>query len=848
MDSETSSVREDPRTGKGAKEVSSTTNIVDTKGACCFQIQSRDVTAQESVETLEAVNVEFIDETTEETPAFAVDEKAIDTGIYDPSLDLATFLSRPVRIFTTTLAQGAAFATKTRIDPWSLFMGTQSIKNKLENYRYFRGDLHINVLVNSTPFVYGLYGLSYVPLVFAGQSYDPTDARSTDSNFVVSLTQRPTIFIKPHTNEGGTMRLPFVFHKNYATVQGTSRSLLGALDLYPIVSLASASTSTAGCSVSIYAWMENVSLAGPTLTLQGSEYQTGPISRPASIAAAAGRRLKDMPIIGTFAAATEAGMGAVAKIASLFGLTKVATAENVVVNRIMTTRGLASAQIADAHEKLAFDPKAELTVDNSAVGFAKDDELNVAHLCERAAVSTVVPWNQADAADFVVYTANVCPTMGTASTISSKSCLFDTPAGMVSRLFAQWRGTVVYKLKLIASQYHQGRLIVSFDPSGVDATADSESMVVTRIWDIQETDEMVFKVPFLSDTNFKGCNPNVSQDYSVRGATAITFSQQYHTGRLTIRVGNKLLGPVTTAQANIVVMTYMEDAEFANPRRILPNFTVMPIQAAEYDLAKAHTYDNESYRVNMGEIVHTLRTLLQRQYFYRRETLTFGAGLSRCTIIMPQYQVNYGYQTSNLGTLYADRAVNQAGTGSYNFWYSNENPMLWLAPCFVGQRGAMRWTVTVPGTGDIDLTMGRFNHNYFGFSAGAANNRVRTTTATIGTSVGANAQTALPGASTTANYVTPTEPGVTLSSTSVTPTVVAEIPYYSEFNFAPTGQNNIATSSTEDRARQVYISGLSEGAADTRVIDIYAGAGTDFSFCGFVNVPPRFDITDPAAI
>jgi len=831
-----------PSVGKDA--TSSTVQTVEMRGACCFQIQSRDIIGEEQVADLTAVNVDFIDETNEEADAFSASSSLINTDIYDPGMDLKTYLSRPVRIYSTTLAQGASFASSVRIDPWTLYMANQAIKNKFENYRYFRGDLHINVLVNSTPFVYGLYAMSYVPQVFSAQSYDPTDARSTNANYVVSLTQRPTIYIKPHVNEGGTMKLPFIYHKNFMTVQGTDKSNLGALDLYPIVSLAAASVTTSGCTVNVYAWMENVTLAGPTLLLQSGEYATGPISRPASIVAAAGRRLSDMPIIGKFAAATEAGMGAVATIAALFGLTKVPTVDDVSVTRIMTTRGLASSQVADAHEKIALDPKNELTVDNAAVGFTSDDELNVAHMCARQCVMTTVPWNQSDATDFALFTSNVCPNMATGALISSQSVLYDTPAGNVSRLFGAWRGTMVYKLKLVASQYHQGRLIVSFDPAGQTSTAATEAMVVTHIWDIQESDEITFKVPFISDTNFKECNPSISQDYSVRGATSITFNTKYHVGRLTIRVGNQLLGPITTAQANLVVYTYMEDAEFANPRRIPQNFSVMEIQSGEYELAKARSFDADSYRVNMGEVIHTLRTLIQRQYFYRRETLTFGAGVSRCTVLLPQYQMNYGYQTTNLGTQYADRAVNLAGTGSFNFWFVNENPMLWLAPCFVGQRGAMRWTATITGSDDIELTMGRFNQD-FAYSTGSQYARVRTTTATLGTE-SANARSALAlTAGTDAAYVAPTEPGITIANTKVNPTIVAEIPFFGWQNFWPTGQSNMASSSAGDRTQQIFISALADGAADVKACDIYAGAGTDFSFCGFVNVPPRWQYAQP---
>jgi hypothetical protein len=820
---------------------------VDIKGACCFQLQARDELDNQTVGTEKDVNVEFVDEVEQQDVALPGDDSELYAKIYSPDLDLKTFLSRPTRIISTTIAQGASFAV-TRYDPWSLFLNNTAIKNKLENYRYLRGTLKINVLVNSTPFVYGLYALSYCPLPGVGL-YDISGDQREVSNAITTYTQRPTIFIKPHTNEGGEMTLPYIYPKNFIEIQGTERTALGALDLYPIVSLAAASATSQGCSINVYAWMEDVVLAAPTMALQAKdEYLLGPVSYPASVVAGIGKRLTDIPVIGKFARATELGANAVARIAALFGFSKVPVITSSAPSRIMFSRGMASGTIADVHEKLALDPKNELTVDTRAPGFAGGDELNVAQLCARSCVLTTAAWAQSDAADFVLFSANVTPTMA-GSTVSTKyNVLYDTPMANVSRMFRDWRGDIIYTLQLVASSYHQGRLIVTFDPAGGTASAGSENTLVTKIWDIQQCDKISFKVPFVSATNWKNCSSAMSQDYSVRGATAITFNNLYHVGRLTVRVGNALVGPISSANATIVVHTHMENGEYANPITTSHRFSAMPLQSKEehFEMAPGVTQDDNSYLVNMGERIQTLRTLMQRENFYRRDCIQCAAGYNSVTVQNSHYPGYFGYQP-NGSTGQMDQAVSTLATGNKLFWWVNEGPIQWMSACFIGMRGSMKWRViSLPNsanTQDYRLSIGRCPWDY---TLATSNARVRNYAYALTNTAGQLAADAVTTQEfgTSANAPFPTDSGITMSSSRVNPSVVAEIPLFSQYNFLYSGYANIGASGNPNRDTYWYYNYTApQNAAGVNTFETYCSAGTDFTMAGFVNVPPRYYFT-----
>lgn len=827
------------QTTSGASYVS-----LDIKDSCCFQLQSRAVNMDEPVGTEEHVTVDFVDETEGQSEQMPGSDKLLNSDIFDPSVDLATFMARPVRIYTTTLAQGAAFGI-TRFDPWDLFLSNTAVSKKIENFHYIRGNLHINVLVNSTPFVYGLYALSYCPTVSDNSLFDTTgDARATDAAIRTSYTQRPTLYLEPHVNKGGTMRLPFIYLDNFIEVQGTERTRLGSLDLYPIVSLATASTNTNGCTVSVYAWMEDVKLAGPTLQLQSDEYATGPVSSVATAVAAASNKLTKVPVIGKFARATEIGSGALAKIASLFGFSKVSTISDVQVFRNMTTRGMASGSIADAFEKLALDPKTELSVDTEVAGFAGGDELNIASLCARECVLTTAAWQQGDAVDTTLFHANVCPTMAVSSLVSelgaSRTVLYDTPMGSVSRMFYNWRGTLVYTVKLVASQYHQGRLIVSFDPAGNTPTAGSENTIVSKIWDIQETDELVFKIPFISSTNWKIANTNISPDFSVRGATSITFNDDYHVGRFSIRVGTALLAPLASANATLVIKTHMEDGEFAVPRHIDTLLTPLPLQSKEIALAQETPVAPELYGVNMGERIQSLRSLMQRSTFYHRDVFQQASGNTKQIVRNKMYPLNFGFQENTAtNQSWTDRAtsvtVPTPGASDRNFWFTDEGPVQWMAPNFVGLRGSFKWTIYAHNFGNgCRIIAGRDPRSY---TLNTGFNRIHTTTTAYTLT---RSQVAADMLTNTATQWT--QGGISMTSSRVNPSLVVEVPFQSHKNFEPTGSDVYYGSSLNGSRPLLWYYCLESGeaASTTAYVDMYGAAGTDFTMCGFVNIVPRY--------
>jgi hypothetical protein len=96
----------------------------------------------------------------------------------------------------------------------------------------------------------------------------------------------------------------------------------------------------------------------------------------------------------------------------------------------------------------------------------------------------------------------------------------------MSRLFTNWRGDIKFTFRVYASQYHQGRLRLSYDPSGGNASADTSTVIQTAIIDIQDDDEFVVTIPYMAPTTFLLTRTSLTSDYSTHGV-ATTYNPDF---------------------------------------------------------------------------------------------------------------------------------------------------------------------------------------------------------------------------------------------------------------------------------------------------------------------------------
>lgn len=810
-----------------------------------LSVQSSDVLeTQTDRETLE--NVAFIDNGLGDLAGAPAQMDEVVEDIYTGDSQLANFLSRPVKIRQYVVPLGESFNNRT-FYPWKDFLDNAAIKKKLDYFAYLQGNLHVKAVINATPFIYGEYALSYRPMYNFGRQFDVIS--TTDSVEAVGLTQRPTIYLESHKNKGGELHLPFFWYKNWLELKSSDATNMGELKLYPLADFRSANgLSLTPPTITIYAWMTDVKLEANTsrLAVQSrDEYGMGPVSRVASAMAGVTRRIEDVPVIGKFAKATTIGASAIAGIASLFGFTNVPVIDDVSPVKNTIFHALASSEIGVPLDKLTLDPKNELTIDNSVCGAPADDELSIVTFGKREAWIAGAEWAQSDAADTELFAANVTPTHCRTQGTGNSTRYLEIPAGLAARLFSNWRGDMVYRIKIVKSQYHQGRLLLTFDPTGTALlTSSPETVVYSEIVDVSTTDEVVVRIPYMAPQSFLRINPGVSRDIAWKGVANSTYYDDYHNGVFRVTVLNPLTGPDATSGVKINVFAYCDNLELANPSDVAYSSSLFAVQSADggdslvnVTLGVATSSPKELYAVNFGEDIRSLRSVMRRQSLVGAATSYINWNNSTTDVAgaifnfwYGIYPPAYGYDPNGRETL-----TKLVGTGTTKANCVADSPSTIVSSCFVGVRGSYNYSINPIGAFDGEVAVMRDNEPHTSLVEVSANYML----------------TLMRKPDRITGHC-----GMAVTNTATQRSLQFSMPFMNKFRFMDTSpsQRNYGVNEDDSQNCNFKVTGTyahdSPGAA-TKTFQhahkIYGGIGVDYSPVFFLQVPWRHLYALPAS-
>lgn len=748
---------------------------------------------------------------------------------------LGNFLSRPVRIKTFSWSLG------TSIDqtfyPWQLFLSETSISEKISSYSLLRGNLHIKVLVNASPFYYSAAIMSYQPLVI----YDPAPiVDGTADEELVLLSQRPNIMIYPQDNMAGEMVLPFLYEREWLDITSNARVTdMGYFRLKSFDILRSANASAgATVTINVLAWMEDATLSGPTIegVLQSKdEYGDNPISKPASAIANAAGLLTGLPIIGPFMTATSIAAGKVAGVAKIFGFTNPPNIEPTQQFRINNLPLLATTDISAPIEKLSLDCKNELTIDPKICGADIGDSMDFRSICSRESFLSIFDWQMSDVVDTQLLAVGITPAQLRIGTGASSRNRYLTPMAMVNQCFGLWRGTISIRLRILSTQYHKGRLVITWDPRADNSTQTDYPRIYTHILDIAEDKDICFKVPWMQTKAFLPTDTSLSTNNYKAETSALTRGDSYN-GILTARVYTDLTAPVQTAPINVLVYVAGHDLMFTQPKD-LPLDVSPYAQQSEFsyttktiDLGPPAVTDENIMLVYGGESINSVRTLIRRftNYFTNSQNTAVAAnkGWISNTALHSRKPLYPGYDPD--GIMLAVGITNPIEK-PYNF--VNWTYMNWFEQCFVGQRGSINWTLHADA-GQSDFFISR-------------DDSARTAIADYAFTVTSGSQ----NVNSVAYYNTIRGPNGLMGTTMATDqskTCFAQVPYYAPVKFqntSPVFRTLGLVDDYSDLDNIRYGSYRYPGTTSTAGVGAYhlfAAAGTDYSLIFFLNVPTLY--------
>jgi len=779
--------------------------------------------------------------------------------------DLRAFFARPVEIYDGTWSDGGTI--NTHIDPWSLFLNDTAVSSKLDGYKYLRGNLKLQVMINGTPFHYGRILVSYEPTVYGG-------LRSYDGDFR-QHSCLPHVMIDPTTNTVGHLTAPFISPFEWITVCAGSVSdakysapnQLGKLNLDTLVPLSFANSGVVpDVKLHVLAWMEDVELSYPTnldyasWTPQADEYEvsepnSGPISRPLTTLADFATYLGEAPIVGPWARATEMAARGGAKLAALFGFSKprILKAPNEVVPS--KYGNMANVDAADSAISFTLGAKTEVSIDPKLTGHSIDhDELALASFVNRWTVApTTYPYAVGFSGD--ILSLDVSPAVGRVDTAALTEM---TSLDFGSRPFRSWRGGIEFEFTIVCSRYHRGRLRISYEPDS-DAPALANNVYnrnYSRVVDISDTTVFCVTVPYFARTGYKVI-PDVTSPYTG------------YNGRITISTLNELTAPLSTADATIFYRVRgASDFQVADPGNVdIGILTAYDAQSDERDLhvpgefslqadvELSEAAERECVDVTMfeapthplvdaiyfGDPVRSFRALLKRYELYTR--------VNNYLSIPATSTASFSAEVNGFPTPRRD-----AGLGGNGMYQDNSTParytlMNYLAASFLGVRGSTRWCLVdsersvrgvdygVARTESTDPFLTRLSHSTIG--------------AWFHQTLSLAAQPAVPYASGSFSDLVATQQS-SISGSQVFPSrsnglrgVHVEVPYYNSLRFRTVPVNNSNPVVNSDlgvwqgfQVTRQFSNPGSVAAGQSAGYDLFVAAGEDYSNI-FYKGPPR---------
>jgi len=618
---------------------------------------------------------------------------------------LADFLSRPTLIYQYRWSENGAAGLKASFEPWSAFFNKPAIKNKLQGFHLLRANLCLKFLINGSPFYYGRIGAFYRPL--ARQMTNTVPASIAANVAQIPISQRPHVWLDNQSTSNVMMILPFLYPYPYvSTANTTNLDDLGTLELWQYAALRSANgVTTSGVDITVYAYATDFELAGATsiavLQSQREYEQDGQISGPASTVASVASSLKNVPLVGPYATATETAAKMVAGVANYFGYTNVPNTSDVNPMKQIPFN-LASAEISEPVLKLSLQPKQEIASGAEHFGDIGGDQLTLKSLLQRESFLCGSLWSTTYAINERLFTAAVAPAyyeyVG-----GINGYVGHTPLSYFSTMFEYWRGSIIFRFKVVRSQYHRGRINICWDVGATSLTATPEvgdSSTFNVVLDLDESDEVEVKIPYTKAKQFLRSILNYSELPTAKiwdnsTTPALIVNGEYN-GVISVRVMNRLTAPEATSDVDLLVFVRGgEDLTLAGPVDIQPSWTHSAIENTVLQSEKVYCLgnsgdDTDVFREVFGEQIVSLRELLHRSSLSCMMTGPITNTTDGTTVVVvpfKRYPRPPGFYDNGW-----DSAIDSGGIDAKPYNYTRMHPINWVVTCFIGVKGSVNVT------------------------------------------------------------------------------------------------------------------------------------------------------------
>lgn len=634
------------------------------------------------------------------------------TDQYDQTIK--TFFEKPVNIVNGKFSSGDAVSTF-YTTPYSLLYSPHDFikpytlrSSKLSGFLGFRATCVVRLVINATRFQQGRYMLAYIPS--GGSSPASTKGQAWNIahwNQLVQRTQLPRVEFDLNCDTEVELRIPYVSSANFVPTSAiiTDTNYLyatGTFVIFPYKDLVVGSGSS-NAFFAMWQHFEDVELIGPATPQSGRMFSTkkkskksvssqeqesnglGPISSPLTAISRGLSSFSQVPGLSTYASPAAWVTERLAGCAKIFGFAR--PHDISPANRMVRTIVPYVGTVDNSDTSLPLSLSASNAV-TQVEGFSGTnmDELDFKNFVTQYAWfrEFTMETSVSSAAGDSLATWNLNPNHFWITTTGTGGKVFNhyQPLAFVAQYFSLWRGSLRFRIKIIKTEFHSGRIAICFNPiePGVTTTALSFSnsdFLHREIVDLRYSSEIEFAIPFISSSPWR----------SVLGT-------DNNIGTIGIFTVDPLQSP-SSVSSKIWFECEVSggpDFEFAVPRNnvsLVPSFGVTP-QSGEMFTSKNDSCSIE--RVSIGASTENVN--LNNSAFCVGESITsFRSMLKTFSLMLNQGSSDGSKNVISFLPFAWDYYYNTGSPVSCNW-----NPDIYGTLCsiFAMSRGGVRWKFVEP--------------------------------------------------------------------------------------------------------------------------------------------------------
>nr|WBY66450.1 MAG: structural protein [Eriocheir sinensis dicistro-like virus] len=515
--------------------------------------------------------------------------------------DIKKVLARPV--FLTNLDWSSAQSIGTVLASFAIpqtILNASAIKRQKMAYNTFLNcDVVIRVVAAPMQLQAGRLWLAFEP-------YKVERSARAAAGFISQFTALPGVEYDPCKPAPVELRVPFQSLISSFNIN-TAQYGCGAVSLYVLSPLQSAA-STSTITVSLQGWLENVSLRVPTQNniatiparslgvaqldeerihgepqvFQASREETNAsrghyFSRAATSVSNIATAMGMFPLLASVANPVASFASAVSRTAAYFGFAKPADLSAPVK---FSQHNRAAWVNSDGPLPLV---KLSHTSDNEVshqdhIFPNPIDEMDIAYICSNPALINAYTWSTTDTVGKLISVIPVHP--GLCNSVSGPGSYTyktysPTPTAYVASMFKYWAGSMKYRLEVVSTPFHAGRLVVAYFPDFNPLATYSITEIgnnYSMVWDVTDSTHCEFEVPYVSNVPFKQVFLD-DQSYTtllngdVNLLSARDRIKQVSNGAIVVFVLNQLVVPAS-ASTTVAFLNWVsggKDITFAEP-------------------------------------------------------------------------------------------------------------------------------------------------------------------------------------------------------------------------------------------------------------------------------------------